>query len=365
MKLRVITPTRLHWGLLRPVPRADGSRAFGGMGLTLAGPGVVLCASPAETFAFEGPFADRLESFSGRYIQGAQTLGMATVQPARLQVESAPPAHCGLGSGTQLALATAWALARLSGHPEDVRSLAGLTGRAFRSSLGCQGFAQGGLLLDPGHLIGPDIPKAENPESREEFPENWPVLVFLAEEPGSWHGTREKQAFERLKSTDLVSQAMEQLARQVILPAVRSLDFQALGPAVHSFNRLAGEAFATVQGGLIHPLESRASSIDCRASGWTDAARAVGGRPFLRWLPIWIARIGFWIGCGTNARTAPGLPGRRIRVACWKWNRWAKHSAAHLVFGQFRRGLFRFAYHPKRVGAQNLSNGAFRVAPVQ
>jgi beta-RFAP synthase len=283
MKLRVITPTRLHWGLLRPVPRADGSRAFGGMGLTLAGPGVVLCASPAETFAFEGPFADRLESFSGRYIHGAQTLGMATVQPARLQVESAPPAHCGLGSGTQLALATAWALARLSGHPEDVRSLAGLTGRAFRSSLGCQGFAQGGLLLDPGHLISPDIPKAENPESREEFPENWPVLVFLAEEPGSWHGTREKQAFERLKSTDLVSQAMEQLARQVILPAVRSLDFQALGPAVHSFNRLAGEAFATVQGGaysspgiarIIHRLQSL--GVDgCGQSSWGPAIFAL------------------------------------------------------------------------------------------
>jgi len=283
MKLRVNTPTRLHWGLLRPVPRADGSRAFGGMGLTLTGPGVNLLAESANTTEFMGPFAKRMEIFFERYKTATESEGLSTFGPIRLEVESAPPAHCGLGSGTQLGLAIAWALARIAGHSEEVTFLARHAGRALRSSLGCQGFAQGGLLLDPGHLPDGGFPKAEWPECREDFPEDWPILVFLAEEPGAWHGNREKQAFQRLESSDRVSNTMEKLARGSILPAVRSRNFQTLCEAVHEFNRLAGDSFAKVQGGAyssprIAGLIDRLFALGikgCGQSSWGPAVFAL------------------------------------------------------------------------------------------
>ena len=250
MILRVTAPSRLHWGLVRPVPKPDGRRAFGGMGLTLEAPGVHLLAFPSDESSWSGPNAERLRQFAQRYAEGIGGFSQMGVPSIRWVVERCPPAHCGLGSGTQLALATAWVLARLSGHPEDVGNLAALTGRALRSSLGCQGFEKGGLLLDPGHPAVGQSPKVEPPECREEYPSNWPILVLLAEEPGAWHGSREKKAFVGLESADNVSDSMEALARQEILPAVRARDFGTMGRAVHQFNRLAGQAFAGVQGGL-------------------------------------------------------------------------------------------------------------------
>lgn len=250
MMLRVKAPSRLHWGLVRPVPKPDGGRAFGGMGLTLEAPGVHLLAVPSDAPSWSGPNAERLRQFAHRYAEGVGGFSLSEAPPIQWVIERCPPAHCGLGSGTQLALATAWILARLSGHSENVENLAALTGRALRSSLGCQGFAKGGLLLDPGHPAAGESPRAEPPECREEYPPDWPILVLLAEEPGAWHGSREKKAFAGLESSDNVSDSMEVLAREEILPAVRARDFGPMGRAVHHFNRLAGEAFAGVQGGL-------------------------------------------------------------------------------------------------------------------
>ncbi|MFM8930402.1 MAG: hypothetical protein ACKOS8_00815, partial [Gemmataceae bacterium] len=68
MMLRVFAPSRLHWGLVRPVPKPDGCRAFGGMGLTLEGPGVQLSARLSDVSSCSGPNAERVELFARRYI---------------------------------------------------------------------------------------------------------------------------------------------------------------------------------------------------------------------------------------------------------------------------------------------------------
>ena len=247
MKLRVRTPSRLQWGLLRPARKADGGRSFGGMGLTIEGQGVVLEATEAAEFSWSGLFGNRVEEFVCRYLESASRSGLEPVQPAHIEVVSAPPSHCGLGSGTQLALAIAWALAYFSGHSQGVSLLAGHMRRALRSSLGCQGFAMGGLLLDPGQQSAGS--GMAEPEKRVEFPKEWPILVVIAENCGSWFGNRETVAFKALHSPESVSVAMERLAVNDILPAVRNRDFASLGDPVHEFNRLAGEAFSSVQGG--------------------------------------------------------------------------------------------------------------------
>src|SRR5207248_2329016 len=64
------------------------------------------------------------------------------------------PPHAGLGSGTQLALAVARAIAELCGLPTDVMSLAHAVDRGRRSGVGTWTFAYGGFVLEGGRAAG-------------------------------------------------------------------------------------------------------------------------------------------------------------------------------------------------------------------
>src|SRR5262249_59394078 len=67
-----------------------------------------------------------------------------------LRIEESIPNHVGLGSGTQLALATGAAVAHLFGLDLDARAIAGLLDRGARSSIGIATFERGGVVLDGG-----------------------------------------------------------------------------------------------------------------------------------------------------------------------------------------------------------------------
>src|SRR5207247_6472018 len=69
----------------------------------------------------------------------------------RLRVHRALPPHAGLGSGTQLALAVARAIADLYDVPGDAPTLAAAVGRGQRSAVGTWIFAGGGLVVEGGH----------------------------------------------------------------------------------------------------------------------------------------------------------------------------------------------------------------------
>ena len=62
---RVSAGGRLHFGLTRvPGPAGQGeSRAFGGLGLMVDAPGVVVSAHPADLWQFAGPLASRAQVF--------------------------------------------------------------------------------------------------------------------------------------------------------------------------------------------------------------------------------------------------------------------------------------------------------------
>ena len=98
--VRVEAPARLHLGML--AAGGDGARRFGGLGVAVSRPAVVLEAQPADELSAEGADAQRALMFARR-CQGA--LGLAG--GAHLRVVEAIPQHAGLGSGTKLALAVA------------------------------------------------------------------------------------------------------------------------------------------------------------------------------------------------------------------------------------------------------------------
>ena len=122
--VRVEAPARLHMGMLDA--SGDGPRRFGGLGVAVSRPAVVVEASTSDELTAEGPDAERALAVARRC---REALGLAT--GARVRVLEAIPAHAGLGSGTKLALAVTAALSALAGQSPDPAAH-GAHGRARR-----------------------------------------------------------------------------------------------------------------------------------------------------------------------------------------------------------------------------------------
>src|SRR5207244_13351197 len=121
-------PGRLDVG--GPAVRGHRGRPFGGIGAAVPGASLLLEARPARELEAEGPDAPRALAFARRF---AAHHGLDL--RVHFRVHRAIPAHAGLGSGTQLALAVARASAELSGLPTDVPALARAVDRRRRSGL--------------------------------------------------------------------------------------------------------------------------------------------------------------------------------------------------------------------------------------
>ncbi len=249
--IRVTTASRLHFGLFRVAPpsgrEAPAHRRFGGVGLMVDSPGLRLAVYPAASWSAEGPYAERTLVFAQRF---AETLPTAVLAPQRLVVESASPEHAGLGTGTQLGLAVARALAIAAGRPGlGALELARRVGRGERSALGVHGFAGGGFLVEAGkcgsEAVAPLV-------ARMDFPESWRLVLALPAHPPGLHGVAERQAFQQLEDLGPSESQTDALCRLVllnVLPALAERDLTGFGEALHEFNAHAGASFAAIQGG--------------------------------------------------------------------------------------------------------------------
>ena len=135
---------RLHFGVLDL--RGGRGRWFGGIGAAAPGPTMLVSACAADALDVDGEDAERAAEFARRFVSHHRLRG-----GARVRVHRALPPHAGLGSGTQLALAVARALAEVHGIEPDVRQLACAVGRGRRSAIGVWTFAGGGLVVEGGH----------------------------------------------------------------------------------------------------------------------------------------------------------------------------------------------------------------------
>ena len=76
------------------------------------------------------------------------------MQPnVHINVKEAIPAHVGLGSGTQLSLAVAVALAKLFNVKASIQELTFAMDRARRTGVGTAIFETGGFVVDGGKAI--------------------------------------------------------------------------------------------------------------------------------------------------------------------------------------------------------------------
>jgi beta-ribofuranosylaminobenzene 5'-phosphate synthase len=294
---RITAPSRLHFGLFRvPGGRDDAqARAFGGVGLMIDLPGVVVSARPADSWRFEGASASRAQVFAHRFMAG-----LADPRPLHVLVERAPSEHVGLGVGTQLGLAVAKALAVEAGEPGlTAPELAVRVGRGERSAIGVHGFDLGGLVVEPGKAPGEPLSPLL---TRVLLPDDWRVAVFAPTVGAHWHGGREREAFARAGAVPRTPGLTDTLCRVALLgmlPAAVGGDLPAFGEALYEFNRLAGEPFAEAQGGPY---------ADPAVEAVVDAVRALGvkGVGQSSWGPSVFAVVGSAAEAAALVKAMPG-----------------------------------------------------------
>ena len=261
--ITVTTGARLHFGLLSHRP-ARG-RSFGGVGLMIDGPGFRLTVRPAETDSVGGP--DEHAARARRLLETYRSRSPASAQPApcRLEVRAAIPSHAGLGSGTQLGMAVAQALALLAGEGHvGPLELAGRVDRGRRSALGIHGFAGGGFLVDGGKRSG-EFPAPL--VTRADFPADWRMLLVTPAVSGL-SGAEERNAFAALPPmAQALTGELCRLALLELVPAVLEGDFDACGEALYEFGRHVGEYFAPIQGGIYADPAMRELATHLRRSG--------------------------------------------------------------------------------------------------
>jgi beta-RFAP synthase len=237
--VRIVTGSRLHFGLLDP------ATPFGGVGVMIQEPQTEVVVHFSESFRFSDPEADRIESIAARV---AQMLGESQLPRCEVAISQRPLSHSGLGSGTQLSLALAESLACFFDVTvERERIVTEIAGRGQRSAVGSHGYFQGGLIYEEAS----ESKTLNSIRARVEIPESWRVAVFRPTRlPALVCGDVEAEQFECLSPVTLHRRKeMRSIITDAMLPAARKGRFQEFAAAVHRYNHASGELFAEVQGG--------------------------------------------------------------------------------------------------------------------
>ena len=189
-KVMVITPSRLHFGILEPSKK----RGFcGGAGVALEKP---------------------------RFVIEADAKG-------KVDCRERIPSHVGLGSTTQknLALSSAYrklGLARKEKKAWDERI----------SRIGAFAFEKGGFIADFGNRI-----------ERRNFPSSWAFVLAMPKNLAGVSGEGERGRFARLVPNKRITHMMRETLGNDMLGALSEKDIRMFGNALTKYNHLAGMLF--------------------------------------------------------------------------------------------------------------------------
>ena len=238
--MRVCAGARLHLGFLDL--SGDLGRRFGSLGLAIDGFETRIGMRRAARLSVTGAEPERIAALVRRFAQAHRLSAEVEVEAT-----SAIPAHAGLGSGTQLALAVARALRGVHGLAPDTLADAMALMRGARSGLGVALFDRGGFMLDAGRGPATALPPVI---SHLPFPEDWRAVLLLDPRSVGAHGEAEGAAFAALSAfpADAAADICRRALMQV-LPGVAEADFKAFGEGLSAIQRRLGDHFAPAQGG--------------------------------------------------------------------------------------------------------------------
>ena len=281
MRTRVDVGGRIHVGFQNLSLAHE--RLYGGVGIALDSPRVVVEAEPADGIVCSDTLVERYAERS------CEILGVGGVQ---VDVVEALPRHVGLGSGTQTALATLAAVAGAYDRPPRVRKLAPALNRGGRSGVGVATFEAGGFVVDSGHpterftTAPPEAGEWTVPAitARHDLPETWRFVVVLPNAEAGRSGDGEDESMRSVveNADPSVSDSLAALLTRRLLPAVAEGRLEAFGDAVGDFGRLNGAWYADEQGGVYRPpagrlIDELAESPTIRGVGQSSWGPAVYG----------------------------------------------------------------------------------------
>ena len=252
-KISVRTSARLHMGFFDL--NGGLGRKFGGIGLALDSPQLALIASAGNTSAplmitasgnENAEVIAKAEKIASQMMSQLEIKGLLS-----LHIEQHIAEHAGLGSGTQLALASGSAISHLYHLNLSTLQIAQLTGRGARSGIGIAAFNYGGVLIDGGRALTTTSPSKLPPLlARYDFPSAWRVLLILDSSLPGIHGEEERAAFNRLP--EFPSSLAAHLCRHVLMqamPALAEQDLAAFGHSIQELQTHVGDYFSPAQGG--------------------------------------------------------------------------------------------------------------------
>lgn len=272
-RVTVQAPSRLHCGLF-----SFGNpevRQYGGVGVMIDAPSLALHVGRSREWTATGPLSERALADAQRISAGSR---LEALGPLAIEIESAPPQHIGLGSGTQLALSIAAALETLadpSWSNTDPAALARQAGRGLRSAVGLYGFAYGGLIVEGGKWEEADISPLV---ARVDLPQEWRFVLVLPRQRPGLSGEREKRAFAELPAVR--AEMTAEMCREAVthlVPAAREAAFGEFSESLYRLGQLAGETFAPVQGGVFASEALTEIAGYVRATGVAGVAQSSWG----------------------------------------------------------------------------------------
>lgn len=196
MGVTIRTPARLHLGLLDM--NGGLGRLYGSIGVAIERPNVVLeanlqIAGEVNGLVVDGLEQERVTTYANHFLEHYSLPGIV-----HLNLRSTIPAHVGLGSGTQLALAVGTALAQLGGLKLSATELSLIMKRGMHSGIGIATFQHGGFVVDGGHSVVESHQAIPPVLFRHPVPEDWFFVVAIPQARPGLSGDVEQLAFQTL-----------------------------------------------------------------------------------------------------------------------------------------------------------------------
>ena len=285
MKVRISTPSRLHFGLIDF--NGELGRIDGGAGVAIARPRNVLSVRDAKAFEVRGSDPQLIEGIARKI---CDRLGKP-LPDICVAVEEQIYSHAGFGSKTQISLALAYAICREYGvQYSSIEELASLVGRGGTSGIGVRAFDRGGFILDCGHSFGPGKEKSSClPSSasnarlapqvlRCDVPEGWRFVLVT---PLNYEGSSGQSEVDIFRSNfPMDSSEINRVCRIVLMqlvPGILEKDIEAFGAAI---NNIQSIGFKSAEISLKAPLVPNMLALMNHAGSYGSGMSSFGPTVF-------------------------------------------------------------------------------------
>tara|TARA_E500000178_G_scaffold51098_1_gene46660 strand:+ start:380 stop:1390 length:1011 start_codon:yes stop_codon:yes gene_type:complete len=241
--IQITSPARLHLGFMD----LNGSlgRKFGSVGLAIDSieTSITVSKNSMQNDIEINEVNKRAYAYAELMLKAYEV-----DESVKINVHKKIPEHAGLGSGTQLALTVGVAISKLFNLNLSLMDIGKVLDRGNRSGIGIGAFKNGGFLIDGGKGKSAELPPIT---VRQNFPENWRIILLINSREKGIHGQKEYNAFKTLKPfPEDLSEKTCRLVNMVILPSLIEKNFNDFSASIGKLQKIVGTHFSPIQGGV-------------------------------------------------------------------------------------------------------------------